>query len=85
VVGYAYIYLPFTDPLGVSNNPFGAAGYAVLIASAVMVVVTFITKPMPEEFLNSIFGERRGPGAVPSPTHSRTAADGAEGSNEPSG
>ena len=72
VVGYAIIYLPFTDPLGVSNNPFGAAGYAVLIASVVMVVVTLATKPMPEEFLNSIFGERRRPEVGPSPTHSRT-------------
>ena len=59
VVGYAIIYLPFTDPLGVSENPFAAAGYSVLIASAVMLVVTPLTKPMPEEHLNSVFGERR--------------------------
>jgi hypothetical protein len=71
VVGYAVIYLPFTDPLGVSNNPFAAAGYAVLIASAVMVIVTLLAKPMPDEFLNSIFGEKRGPGRAPSPEANR--------------
>ena len=35
-------------------------------------------KPMPEEFLDSIFGERRGSGRVPSTAHARTAADCAE-------
>jgi SSS family transporter len=71
VVGYAVIYLPFTDPLGVSENPFAAAGYSVLIASVVMVIVTLFTKPMPEEFLNSIFGERRGAGSAHSPDANR--------------
>lgn len=51
---YAIIYLGF-----MSANPFGAAGYSVMIASAVMVVATLLTKPMPEEFVQEIFGERR--------------------------
>jgi len=80
VVGYAVIYLPFTNPLGVSNNPFAAAGYSILIASAVMVIVTLLTKPMPEEFVNGIFGERRGLGRAQSPAYSRTSANDPEGS-----
>jgi Na+/proline symporter len=76
VVGYAVIYLPFTDPLGVANNPFAAAGYSVILASAVMLIVTPLTKPMPEEFLNSIFGERRGPGRAQSSTGSSAGRGG---------
>lgn len=56
MVSYAVIYLPYLDPLGVAENPFGAAGYSVLIASAVMVVTTFLTKPMSKEFLDDLFG-----------------------------
>lgn len=82
VVGYAVIYLPFTNPLGVSNNPFAAAGYSVLIASAVMVIVTLLTKPMPEEFINSIFGEKRVSATAPSFAPSRTAADDRERDKE---
>ena len=57
VIGYAVIYLPFLDPLNVEGNPFAAAGYSVLLASAVMVVATLLTKPMPEEFIARIFGD----------------------------
>lgn len=37
------------------QNPFGAAGTCVILASIVMVVVSLCTKPMPEETLNRIF------------------------------
>jgi SSS family transporter len=80
VVGYALIYLESTDLLGVAGNPFAAAGYSVLIASAVMVIVTLLTRPMPEEFVNSIFGERRGPRGAQSPAYSRASANDPEGS-----
>ncbi len=74
VVGYALIYTGSLDLLGVDGNPFAAAGYSVIIASAVMVIVTLLTRPMPEEFVNSIFGERRGLGRAQSPAYSRTSA-----------
>jgi Na+/proline symporter len=65
VVGYALIYLPFWDPLDAAGNPFAAAGYSVLIASAVMVATTLLTKPMPEEFLARVFGDARRPTSRP--------------------
>ena len=80
VVGYALIYTGSLDIFGVDENPFAAAGYSVIIASVVMVVVTLLTRPMPEEFVNSIFGERRGVGRVQSPALSRTSANDPEGS-----
>ena len=38
------------------NNPFGAAGVCVLAASAVMVIVSLMTRPMDEKLLQRIFG-----------------------------
>lgn len=74
VVGYAVIYLPFLDPLSVEGNPFAAAGYSVMIASAVMVVATFLTKPMPKEFLDDLFGGDAEPEAASAEdTHPRVA------------
>ncbi len=80
VVGYALIYLESTNLLGVAGNPFAAAGYSVIIASTVMVIVTILTKPMPEEFVNSLFGERRGLRGAQSPAYSRTSTNEPEGS-----
>lgn len=70
----------FLDLFGVDENPFAAAGYSVPIASAVMVKVTLPTRPMPEEFVNGIFGERRGLGRAQAPAYSRTSAHDPEGS-----
>lgn len=64
VVSYALIYLPYLDPLGVADNPFAAAGYSVIIASAAMVVATLLTRPMPEEFLEELFGDGAEPEAA---------------------
>ena len=80
VVSYALIYTGPLDQFGVDGNPFAAAGYSVLIASAVMVIVTLLTRPMPEEFVNSIFGERRGFERAQSPALSGTSANEPEGS-----
>ncbi len=66
---YALIYLAF-----MSENPFGAAGYSVIIASAVMLAVTPLTKPMPPEFGAEVFGDRR-PAREPAPTYASTALD----------
>ncbi len=52
VAAYAIIYLGF-----MSENPFGSAGYSVIIGSVVMLVATPLTKPMPEEFVNRVFGD----------------------------
>ena len=38
------------------NNPFGAAGVCVMAASAVMVLVSLLTKPMDAKYLERIFG-----------------------------
>jgi SSS family transporter len=38
------------------KNPFGAAGVCVMVASAVMVVVSLMTRPMDERYLARIFG-----------------------------
>jgi hypothetical protein len=38
------------------TNPFAASGYSILVASAVMVVVTLLTKPMSQEFIDNIYG-----------------------------
>ena len=66
---YALIYLGF-----MSSNPFGAAGYSVIIASIVMVVVTPLTKPLPPEFVAEVFGDRS-PEREPTPTYASTAMD----------
>ena len=80
VVGYALIYTGSLDLFGVDGNPFAVAGHSVMIASAVMAVVALLTRPLPEEFVNSIFGERRGFGRAQSPALSRTSANEPEGS-----
>ncbi len=41
------------------QNPFGAAGVCVILASIVMIVVSLFTEPMPEEKLNEIFSPVR--------------------------
>jgi SSS family transporter len=38
------------------DNPFGAAGVCVMAASAVMVIVSLLTRPMDAEYLQRIFG-----------------------------
>ncbi|MCH8495424.1 MAG: sodium:solute symporter family protein [Balneolales bacterium] len=56
VISYAIIYV------GIGwQNPFGAAGVCVILASIVMVVVSLFTKPMDESDLNEIFSPVREP------------------------
>ncbi len=69
---YALIYLGFMP-----DNPFGSAGYSVIIASIVMVVVTPLTKPLPPEFVAEVFGDPA-PAKEPSPAYTSTAMDKAE-------
>jgi len=66
---YAVIYLGFMP-----ENPFGSAGYSVIIASIVMVVVTPLTKPMSPEFVAEVFGDPS-PSKNPAPTYASTALD----------
>ena len=73
---YAVIYLGFMN-----DNPFGSAGYSVIIASVVMVVVTPLTKPLPPEFLASVFGDRS-PAREPAPTYASSALDEGETGGE---
>ncbi len=69
---YAVIYLGF-----MTDNPFGSAGYSVIIASIVMVIVTPLTKPLPPEFVAEVFGDRS-PEREPVPAYASTAMDDAE-------
>lgn len=73
---YAVIYL-FLMP----DNPFGSAGYSVIIASAVMLVVTPLTKPMSPEFVASVFGDPA-PTKEPTPTYASTALESPEPEGE---
>jgi SSS family transporter len=41
------------------ENPFGAAGVCVLVASSVMVVVSLLTKPLSPELLDAVFTPER--------------------------
>lgn len=41
------------------QNPFGAAGVCVILGSIVMIVVSLLTEPMPEEKLDEIFSPVR--------------------------
>lgn len=66
---YAVIYLGF-----MSSNPFGAAGYSVIIGSVVMVVVTPLTKPMPPEFVANVFGDPS-PAREPAPAYTNAASE----------
>jgi Na+/proline symporter len=65
VVAYGIFYLPLINPLGFApgeggeGNPFGAAGIAVMIGAVVMAVTTPLTKPMPREHLDRVFGASR--------------------------
>ncbi len=54
VVSYAAMWLVIGW-----QNPFGAAGVCVILASVVMVVVSLVTEPMPEDKLNEIFSPVR--------------------------
>ncbi len=56
------------------ENPFGSAGYSVIIASIVMVVVTPLTKPMPPEFVAEVFGDPS-PARNHAPTYASTALE----------
>lgn len=62
VLCYAVVYLPFLPPTvfspgdGGEGNPFAAAGVSVLVGAAIMVTVTLLTRPMPREFVESVFG-----------------------------
>ena len=58
VIGYAagiiYCYV-LRDPT--FKNPFLVAGVCIIIAAVVMIVVSLLTKPMPKEHIDSMFGE----------------------------
>lgn len=56
VICYATIYRGLIPRLEAITNPFAASAYSIMIASAVMVVVTLLTKPMSEEFIRDIYG-----------------------------
>jgi Na+/proline symporter len=55
VLGYggSYLYLKFVKEI--NPNPFEVAGYSIIAASVVMVVVSLMTKPMPQEHLDRVF------------------------------
>jgi Na+/proline symporter len=38
------------------KNPFGVAGTCIITASVVMVVVSLLTKPLPQELIDRVFG-----------------------------
>ncbi len=50
VLLYAYLYVVYGW-----KNPFGVAGTCVIAASVVMVVVSLLTKPLPQEHLDRVF------------------------------
>jgi hypothetical protein len=50
VLLYAYLYVVHGW-----KNPFGVAGTCVVAASVVMVIVSLITKPLPDAHLDRIF------------------------------
>ncbi|MBT2687429.1 sodium:solute symporter family protein [Bacillus sp. ISL-47] len=56
VISYAVLYMGWIPGLEAITNPFAASGYSILVASAVMVVVTLLTKPMSQEFIDNIYG-----------------------------
>lgn len=56
VIAYGVIYVIIGW-----QNPFAVAGVCTLLGSAVMVVVSLFTKPMPEDKLNEIFSPVREP------------------------
>ncbi len=67
IVAYALFYLPIIDPLGFApgaeggeGNPFAAGGVGVIIGATVMAVATPFTRPMPQEFVDRVFGTGRG-------------------------
>jgi len=39
------------------KNPFSVAGICIIVAAVVMVVVSLMTKPLPEDHVNSMFGK----------------------------
>ncbi|MGR9047594.1 sodium:solute symporter family protein [Halobacillus faecis] len=59
VISYTLLYMGWLPALEPITNPFAASAYSIMIASAVMVIVTLLTKPMPEEFIKSIYGSRK--------------------------
>jgi len=50
VLLYAYLYV-----IHGWKNPFGVAGTCVVVASVVMVVGSFLTRPLPQEHLDRVF------------------------------
>jgi len=51
VLLYAYLYLVYGW-----KNPFGVAGTCVVVTSVVMVVISLLTRPLPQEHLHRVFG-----------------------------
>ncbi|WP_034263495.1 sodium:solute symporter family protein [Bacillus sp. J33] len=56
VISYALLYMGWIPAIEAITNPFAAAGYSILAAAPVMVLVTLLTKPMPKEFIENIYG-----------------------------
>jgi SSS family transporter len=57
VICYAALYQGWLPGLEAITNPFAASGYSIMVASIVMVIVTLLTKPMSQEFVDSIYGK----------------------------
>ncbi|GLB60257.1 sodium:solute symporter family protein [Cytobacillus sp. NCCP-133] len=56
VISYAVLYMGWIPGLEAITNPFAASGYSILAAAPVMILVTLLTKPMPKEFIDNIYG-----------------------------
>jgi Na+/proline symporter len=41
------------------KSPFSIAGACIILASVVMVVVSLLTKPLPQQLIDRVFGEKR--------------------------
>ena len=50
---YAYLYT-----IAGWKNPFEVAGTCIITASIVMIVVSLVTKPLPQELIDQVFGEK---------------------------
>ncbi|MBO8172261.1 MAG: sodium:solute symporter family protein [Bacillaceae bacterium] len=61
VLCYAFLYLGWVPGLEAIKNPFAASAYSIMVAVPVMVIVTLLTRPMPQKFIDDIYG-----GAAPS-------------------
>lgn len=54
VLLYAYLYVVYGW-----KNPFGVAGTCVIVTSIVMVAVSLLTRPLPREHLDRVFGHAK--------------------------